>query len=899
MEQHIRSIIEANNDNRLAIFVGSGISKSSETANIKMPLWKDLIEELKKDLDGINEENYLKLAQLYFLEHGEFLYYDKLKKIFDTNLAPSEIHKLIFEIKPNYVITTNWDKLLDNTIINNAFIYDTVVSDTDLVKSTLQKKLIKMHGDFEHHNIVFKEDDYLNYQQNFPLIENFIKSILSTHTVVFLGYSYSDYNLKQIMKWIQSFSTVKPPAYLISFYQQNSEIKYLENHGIKSLVLNVNNDDYNEAIKNFLLRIKSKNLYIHESSSIEDIINYFYEKLIPFNQMKVLMPEQVKKVFPKVFMRYDENYIILDFTFLTKTNIYYNKFVELLVKFDAKELDNELSKITLSKLNTIFKVLSKAGIGGIMLSENQYYKFEFPIYNGLDINNIINFTLVVEDKYSDLEKAFTYYLLGDNEKSYQLYENTIKESLKSKDYIELFLSMFNRNILLKNLKFDYTLIDKYKDIEEYVIEEQYYNVPNNIKQAISPILLTFKDFSFIYSFAFTVSSLLKEKEDQRKSIEKGSIVFSNNSFESNLRLENLLYYSLGNGLAIDKYTEFKRIIEYFINISITRQIQEDNILLNQIELFSCVSYLQEKELKSIFEPYIDKEKTKRLVLNSDNQTYLLKALANIVKHFRKDDTNIFPVYEEYWKKVIFLFSISKLEPETLTYILEGFIHMLNTSKNSISIYQAINSFLGLQYTLYNEQIDSSKLIVIIELILNKIIYKNYNGHELHAFKSNYISNIYGYLGIDNNFDYDNEELVSKLILELNTWDLVEKLELSKYFLISLYNISNDKVKTKIKDFIKSIDYNSLEDNYAQIDYELFLLINEFIEESDFTNLISKIDNEVSQYRDGKSISSSLYELQAKLTYLVEKREILDFKELCDELNKLIENFDKQRGKSLF
>lgn len=262
MDRHIKSLIEASNDNRLAIFVGSGISKSSETETNHMPLWKDLISELKKDLNDVEENDYLKLAQLYFLEHGEYLYYDKLKKIFDINLEPSKIHKLIFEIKPNYVITTNWDKLLDKTIIDNACIYDIVVSDTDLVKSSVQRKLIKMHGDFEHHNIVFKEDDYLNYQKNFPLIENFIKSVLSTHTILFLGYSYSDYNLKHIMKWIQSFSTVKPPSYLVRFSNNNSEIKYLENHGIKSLVLSVNNPkdnkECNRTIEELLIKIKNK-----------------------------------------------------------------------------------------------------------------------------------------------------------------------------------------------------------------------------------------------------------------------------------------------------------------------------------------------------------------------------------------------------------------------------------------------------------------------------------------------------------------------------------------------------------------------------------------------------------------------------------------------------------------
>lgn len=57
---------------------------------------------------------------------------------------------------------------------------------------------------------VFKEDDYLQYSQNFPLVENYIKGIFSTCTIVFLGYSYSDYDLKQIVSWISNISKATP-----------------------------------------------------------------------------------------------------------------------------------------------------------------------------------------------------------------------------------------------------------------------------------------------------------------------------------------------------------------------------------------------------------------------------------------------------------------------------------------------------------------------------------------------------------------------------------------------------------------------------------------------------------------------------------------------------------------
>ena len=72
--KYIDNIISANNDNSLAIFVGAGISKSSETDSFKLPDWNDLIVDLKKELDDIDESDYLKIAQLYYLAFGEYSY---------------------------------------------------------------------------------------------------------------------------------------------------------------------------------------------------------------------------------------------------------------------------------------------------------------------------------------------------------------------------------------------------------------------------------------------------------------------------------------------------------------------------------------------------------------------------------------------------------------------------------------------------------------------------------------------------------------------------------------------------------------------------------------------------------------------------------------------------------
>ncbi|EFE6188865.1 hypothetical protein F0D90_21805, partial [Escherichia coli] len=145
-EYDLNEILNASQDNKLVLFIGAGFSKFSETELIKIPTWRELINELKDDL-GLSEENdYLKIAQLYFLQYGQNSYVKKVKSII-RDLKPSLFHKMLFELNPHYIITTNWDSLLEKTAQDIGLAYDLVSSDVDLAQSHLDKKIIKMHGD--------------------------------------------------------------------------------------------------------------------------------------------------------------------------------------------------------------------------------------------------------------------------------------------------------------------------------------------------------------------------------------------------------------------------------------------------------------------------------------------------------------------------------------------------------------------------------------------------------------------------------------------------------------------------------------------------------------------------------------------------------------------------------
>ncbi len=907
--QHIKNIIAANNDNRLAIFVGAGISKYSETDVIKIPLWSDLIKKIQQDLGEHNEQDYLKLAQLYYLEFGEFSYYQMLKEFFSSNFEPSEIHKLIFQIKPQYVITTNWDDILEKTVSEYNSFYDLVVSDEDLVKSTMQKKLIKMHGDFKHHNIVFKEDDYLNYSHNFPLTENFIKSILSTHTVLFIGYSYNDYNLKQITKWIQSFSKVKPPAYLVEFKYNQSRAKYLENHGITLLSIDNNSaDDRFAKMKVFLDSIKNKQ--IDEASAQVDyvaVINYFYNQLLPYDRFTVLMPEQIRNCFKNANLRYTScNTIILDFFKFADGDKYNTDFQEILKildkyveknKTEADELflaqnSSNLKLILESKdkLEKIFTILSKAGFDGITLDDSSYYKFDLLFYNGIDLDNIITFKLDETKVRNELEKALIMHELDKNEGAYDIYDELIKESMKHQDYHTAFIGMFNSNNLRHILQWDYRITDnKYKNIEDYDLEDKYYDLPKISRAAVFYLLDQIKDFKFLYRRAFEVSSLLDDKIKSSRLVLNGGMTFSNQADKPQVEHYNLMYFILGNSIAVERSGEFLQIMTYFIKIAVIRQFQQDNIQLNKLELYSCISYIKYEDLKDIFADCAKKDTKQKLIIDEELSNYLLSVLENLENHLLGSQDIPFPNFEVYWINLLYIFSIVKIKNSTLERVLTNFNKILSRSKNSIAIYETVNLFFGLQYQLYEEQIDNNKLVDLLEVLINKIVYKTYNGYEYHAISRDYISNLYSYISLDPDKKYDNEKLVTRLLVEVSDLDIKQQVEISRSLLIRLYGISNKTIQNTIKTFICSISINDIDDEFEKLDTMLFFFANEFAP-FEVNDILGPLDKYVEQFRDGKTMSSQLSNIHFWLHYLVNTKKHEQFNVLLEEVKSLLDNF---------
>ena len=268
----IKIIKNAINTKKLVIFAGAGISIDAGVAS-----WGKLIDKIKKDLDlPENETDYLKIPQIYYNERQEKEYIEKIRKVLGhKKLKHNEIHEEIFALNPEHILTTNFEDLLEQVINKNSLPFSLVKQDVDLPYSNNTKLLVKIHGDLESTNFVLKEDDYINYSKDHPLIEAFINSVFATKVVLFIGYSFNDYNLKLIVQNVRNIlGNNFQNAYLLSIDNKihQSHKQYLKNKGINVI-------DYFDAETIDDLDKKSNN-YIEEFLNGKNVYNETYYKKI-------------------------------------------------------------------------------------------------------------------------------------------------------------------------------------------------------------------------------------------------------------------------------------------------------------------------------------------------------------------------------------------------------------------------------------------------------------------------------------------------------------------------------------------------------------------------------------------------------------------------------------------
>ena len=161
-------------------------------------------ESLKQDRNGkfkeLNDE-YFELAQTDYGISRFKLFISKLVNIKNTIFVNDEI-PLLSNASKNIasVITTNYDHFIEGTLG-----FRTVIGN-ELLLSNPYGSVYKIHGCISKpSSIIITKSDYDNFNTKNELIRAQLLSLFIHNPIIFVGYSISDLNIKNVLKTIFSY----------------------------------------------------------------------------------------------------------------------------------------------------------------------------------------------------------------------------------------------------------------------------------------------------------------------------------------------------------------------------------------------------------------------------------------------------------------------------------------------------------------------------------------------------------------------------------------------------------------------------------------------------------------------------------------------------------------------
>lgn len=206
--------------NRLCLFTGTGFSKA--ISDCEAPGWQNLLEDLcdllpannnpKPTLFPEGENSPLSLeeaAQVVSLKLTQVsrdinLEIAKIIEPLDIDGDVEEIRKF-FEENPFRVITTNYDKLAE--LLAGEARVQSITPGLPIPRSSAEVKVYHVHGSVDSpENMIVTSDDYFKFMNGDSYFSRKLSTILHENTVVILGYSLADTNLKRIISDYKSFS---------------------------------------------------------------------------------------------------------------------------------------------------------------------------------------------------------------------------------------------------------------------------------------------------------------------------------------------------------------------------------------------------------------------------------------------------------------------------------------------------------------------------------------------------------------------------------------------------------------------------------------------------------------------------------------------------------------------
>lgn len=233
--------------NRLCLFTGTGFSKAV-TEN-SAPSWQGLLEglcdllpnadELKETLfpeDNPGPLSLEEIAQVISIKLSATdrnIHEETAKLIANIELQGDNDHVADFFSERQFrVVTTNYDKLAEELTGENEC--QSLAPGLPIPRSSANVKIYHVHGSIDSpDNMVITSEDYFKFINGDSYFSRKMSTVLHENTVVILGYSLGDTNLKAIISDYKGFSkthVIGSNIFLVSRSSVNQHVKDYYSH---------------------------------------------------------------------------------------------------------------------------------------------------------------------------------------------------------------------------------------------------------------------------------------------------------------------------------------------------------------------------------------------------------------------------------------------------------------------------------------------------------------------------------------------------------------------------------------------------------------------------------------------------------------------------------------------
>lgn len=655
-EKEFTKIAKASRNNSLTFFVGAGVSKSSGA-----PMWNELIDAICNKLNIQAKDNYtydecLKIPQMYYSSLDKKHKNEYLKMIEQTinrkELFPNIVHREMLALEPVSFVTTNYDELLESAANKYCQIFKTIACDKEVPSISGERYILKMHGDFKHKNIVLREEDYLNYSENFKLIETLLKSIFATNTVVFIGYRLNDYNIKLIMNWAKELlkNNFREPYFLYTDDEELTplELKYHKSKGVKVLEwqkIDKNKSEFPDRYLSFFEAIKERKPF--DKNNSEDALEILYDLLAPLDKLKALRYVDIASILPQDNLHIEVNGKIR----VWDDNPLFKRFIEI-DKMDEDKI-SELDKKSLHYYKVIKSTLSKAGIYSIYdtksvhiinHTDNSFADVHCLLFDYKWMNSYVKKEYkAAESRY---KQAYYLYKLGRYEDALSLFIDVARTAFNDKDYLLFYFAKancFRLNKIVGDTNSIFRKYDIYDMEDDLPIEKQIENLFNKLPYDVKQTYESLKDIYtpvLLYKYAYDAAEAAHKVDE---AIETNRQEYGVTSCDKAMsRVNDYMNFFQANCLVADIFIEYKTSVKWIMESLFHKYSVQDKcevliedflparkerIVFDEIDFNCLVECFKDSELVSLFR----KNAIKKIEFKDIN--VIQTAVKNLIEYF--------------------------------------------------------------------------------------------------------------------------------------------------------------------------------------------------------------------------------------------------------------------------